>query len=198
MLTSSVLVLNQSFLPVHITQLKHAFCLLFRNVAKAVDEEYQLFDFASWSDLAAVVGHETIGLVDRKIRVPRVILLTAYNRMPSRDIRFSRINILIRDNYTCQYCHKQFSKSSLNLDHVIPRSKGGLSTWENVVASCLRCNCRKGGQTPREAGMRLMKPPKKPSHYPFSTLLTRRAFHDSWKPFLNVVDFSYWNTELEP
>ena len=156
-----------------------------------------MFNFHSWSDLSAAVHHETIGLVDRKIRVPRVILLTGYNNMPQREVRFSRINILIRDNHTCQYCFKRLSKSDLNLDHVIPRSKGGLSTWENVVTSCLRCNCKKGGRTPREAGMRLMRPPKCPARYPFSTLLTRRTFHDAWKPFLNVVDFSYWNTELE-
>lgn len=171
---------------------------MYRGIAKAVDEQYQTFDFPSWSELSFAVHEESVGLVDRMIRVPRVILLTAYDRLPKRDIRFSRMNILIRDNYTCQYCGGRLKRNQLNLDHVIPRSRGGRTTWENVVTSCHDCNCRKGGRLPVEAGLRLIRKPYRPNIFPFSLLLSRPNIHRAWRPFLNIVDFSYWNVELEP
>ena len=198
MLHTAVLVLNRSYFPVHVTSVKRAFCLLYRGLAKAVDEQYQTFDFQSWTELSVAVHDETVGLVDKVIIVPRVILLTAYDRLPKRDVRFSRLNILIRDNYTCQYCGFRLKKSQLNLDHVVPRSKGGRTTWENVVASCHDCNCRKGGRTPQEAGVQLIRHPYRPNAFPFSLLLSRPNVYHAWKPFLNIVDFSYWNAELEP
>ena len=103
-------------------------------------------------------NEDSIGLVDQAIRVPRVILLLAYDRVPRRYVRFSRFNIYSRDQNRCQYCGRQFPRAELNLDHVVPRSKGGTSTWENVVCSCHRCNRLKGGRTPTEAGMRLHPP----------------------------------------
>lgn len=197
MLQSSVLVLNRSFLPVHVTSLKRAFCLLYRDLARAVDEQYQTFNFENWAELAAATHHETIGLVDRVIRVPRVILLTFYDRMPKREVRFSRLNILIRDSYTCQYCGNRLRRNQLNLDHVVPRSRGGKTTWDNVVTSCLVCNCQKGGRLPEEAGLRLRRKPYRPNTFPFSLLLSKPNLHEAWKPYLNIVDFSYWNVELE-
>lgn len=201
MLSAPVLVLNRSFFPVHVTSVKRAFCLLYRGVAKAVNEQYQTFDFHSWSELSQAVHHpqgDLLGLVGRVILVPRVILLTAYDRFPKREVRFSRLNILIRDSYTCQYCGDQLKKSELNLDHVIPRSRGGRTLWENVVASCHDCNRQKGGRLPEEAGLRLIRKPFRPKAFPFSLLLSKPNIHRAWKPFLNIVDFSYWNVELEP
>ena len=131
------------------------------------------------------------------IRVPRVILLIAYDRLPKREVRFSRLNILIRDNHTCQYCGKRNHRSELNLDHVVPRSQGGKTTWTNVVASCHPCNHHKGGRSPEQARMHLIRKPFKPESYPFSMLLTRPNIYAAWRPYLNVVDFSYWNVELE-
>lgn len=197
MLHSSVLVLNRSFFPVHVTSLKRAFCLLYVGLAKAVDEQYQTFDFQSWTELSHAVHDETIGLVDRIIRVPHVILLTAYDRLPKREIRFSRLNILIRDNYTCQYCGDKLKRNQLNLDHVTPRSRGGKTTWDNVVTSCHDCNCKKGGLLLAEAGIHLIRRPYKPNVFPFSLLMARPNIHRAWMPFLNIVDFSYWNVELE-
>ncbi|MBI5300215.1 MAG: HNH endonuclease [Deltaproteobacteria bacterium] len=199
MLNTAVLVLNRSFLPVHITSVKRAFCLLYRGVAKAVDEQYQTFDFRSWAELSeAVHQDEMMGLVGRTIRIPRVILLTAFDRLPKREVRFSRLNIMIRDNYTCQYCARRLKRSRLNLDHVVPRSRGGKTTWDNVVTSCHECNFKKGGMLPKEAGLRLARSPYRPNTFPFSLLLTKPNLHHAWRPFLNIVDFSYWNVELEP
>lgn len=200
MLQASVLVLNRSFFPVHVTNVKRAFCLLYRGAAKAVNEQYQTFDFESWSELSLALHkqEEMVGLVDRLILVPRVILLTAYDRFPKREVRFSRLNILIRDSYTCQYCGEQLKKNQLNLDHVIPRSRGGRTTWDNVVASCHDCNRRKGGEMLEKSGVKLIRKPYRPTAFPFSLLLSKPNIHRAWVPFLNVVDFSYWNAELEP
>src|SRR5206468_9352924 len=148
-LNTKVLVLNRSYLPVHITSVRRAFSLLYQGIAYAVNEQYRTFDFESWSDLSVSMQDDTVGLVNGVVRVPRVILLQAYDRVPRRQVRFSRFNIYSRDRNTCQYCGGMFPRSDLNLDHVIPRSQGGLSRWDNVVCSCHSCNRRKGGRTPQ-------------------------------------------------
>ena len=196
MINANVLVLNRSFLPLHITSVRRAFCLLYMGVAQVVDEQFKTFDFESWSQLAVLERDEGIGLVDRMIRIPRVILLLTYDRMPIGHVRFTRINIYTRDKNTCQYCGKKFSKSDLSLDHVVPRSRGGKSTWENIVCCCAICNRRKGGRTPNEAGMNLLQKPKKPNWTPFYKISLRELKRKEWLPFLNMVDISYWNTEL--
>ena len=193
-LNTKVLVLNRSYLPIHITIVRRALSLLYQGIARAVDEQYRTFDFASWADLAA--DEDAIGLVNRAIRVPRVILLQGYDRVPRRYVRFSRFNIYSRDQNRCQYCGRQFPRAELNLDHVVPRSKGGTSIWDNVVCSCHRCNRLKGGRTPAEAGMRLIRQPRRPQWTPFMTETYSLRRYKEWMPFLSAVDAAYWNTEL--
>jgi len=193
-LNTKVLVLNRSYLPVHITVVRRALSLLYQGIARAVDEQYRTFDFESWADLTA--HEDRIGLVDRAIRTPRVILLQGYDRVPRRYVRFSRFNIYARDQNRCQYCGRQFSRSELNLDHVVPRSRGGTSTWENVVCSCHRCNRMKGGRTPAEAGIRLIRQPRRPQWTPFMTETFSLRRYKEWMPFLSAVDAAYWNTEM--
>jgi 5-methylcytosine-specific restriction endonuclease McrA len=194
--TSGVLVLNRSYLPVHVTSVRRAFSLVYQGVARVVDEQYETFDFDSWRDLAIRAGDDSIGVVGGLIRVPRVILLTAFDRIPKRHVRFSRINVYGRDRSTCQYCGRRFPRTELNLDHVVPRSKGGRTTWQNVVCSCLDCNRRKGGRTPQQAGMRLIAPPRRPRWTPMVGVLAGRRGYPEWRPFLSIVDASYWNAEL--
>ena len=193
-LNTKVLVLNRAYLPVHITSVRRAMALLYQDIARAVDSQYRTFDFASWADLSA--EEDAIGLGNRVIRVPRVILLVAYDRVPKRYVRFSRFNIYARDQNMCQYCGRQFSRSDLNLDHVVPRSQGGTSTWENVVCSCHRCNRVKGGRTPAQAGLRLIRQPFRPQWTPFMTETFSLRRYKEWLPFLSAVDAAYWNTEL--
>lgn len=195
-LNTSVLVLNRSFLPVHVTSVRRAFCLLYQDVAHAVDEEYRTFDFDSWTDLSLSVHDETIGLVNRVVRVPRVIILVAYDRLPRRQVRFSRLNIYTRDRDICQYCGIKFPRSELNLDHVIPRSQGGTSRWENIVCSCHNCNRKKGGRTPEQARMKLVREPTRPEWTPFMLHNFSLRRYKEWAPFVSIVDVSYWNTEL--
>jgi len=196
-LNTKVLVLNRSYLPIHITSVRRAFALLYQGLAQAVNDQYQTFDFDSWSELSISVHDESVGMVSRAIRVPRVILLLTYDRVPKRQVRFSRFNIYARDRNTCQYCGQHFSRAELNIDHVVPRSRGGLSTWENVVCSCHMCNRRKGGRTPDEARMRLLRRPRRPEWTPFMLETFSLNRYREWLPFLSMVDASYWNTELQ-
>ena len=196
MLNSGVLVLNRAFLPIHVTNVKRAFRMVYMDIARVVDEQYRTFDFDSWKDLSVAIHEDHIGLVDRVIKVPRVIILTGYDRVPKRRVRFNRYNIYARDNNTCQYCGLKRPKKDLNLDHVIPRSRGGKSTWENVVCSCLKCNRKKGGRVPKEAGLKLIRKPNRPAWTPSADFSLGGLVHKEWKPFVSFVDASYWNTEL--
>ena len=197
MLNSGVLVLNRAFFPVHITSVRRAFCLLYAGLARAINSRYEMFDFQSWSELSIHTNEEAIGLVGRMIRVPRVVVLTAYDRVPRRNVRFCRRNIFGRDRNTCQYCGKVFPTNELNLDHVIPRSRGGKTTWENIVCSCIACNKRKGGELPEQKGMRLIRRPARPQWAPQFAFSPRTSIRQEWLPFLSLVDFTYWNLELE-
>ncbi|HLL05892.1 MAG TPA: HNH endonuclease [Myxococcaceae bacterium] len=194
MIESAVLVLNRNYQPVHVTSVKRAFSLLYQGVAKAIDEQYKLYEFADWAALSAT--QDCITTVNRTIRVPRVLVLSAYEYLPKGRVRFSRLNIYARDQDTCQYCARTLPRSELNLDHVNPRSQGGKTTWENVVCSCVPCNLKKGGRTPEQAGMRLLRKPFRPRWTPLFRGAIRRVTYREWLPFLRVEDSSYWNVEL--
>jgi len=195
-LSGKSLVLNRSYLPVHVTTVRRAFSLLYRGVARAVDENYRTFDFADWTTVSTL-DSEVVGIVSGLVRVPRVILLVSFDRVPRREVRFSRHNIFMRDGSSCQYCGERRARNELNLDHVIPRSRGGTTTWENIVCACLDCNRRKGGRTPEEAGMRLRRRPRRPSWTPFVARTLAGTCYREWRPFLGGIDGAYWNVELE-
>ncbi len=195
MLNTSVLVLNRYYQPVHVTSVKRAISLLYQGVAKAIDHQYRLYEFADWAELSAA-NHDVIATVNRQIRVPRVVVLSAYEYLPKGRVRFSRLNIYARDNDTCQYCGQQLARSELNLDHVLPRSQGGKTSWENVVCSCVECNLLKGGRTPDQATMKLLKKPVRPRWTPFFRGAAKRITYREWLPFLTLADASYWNVEL--
>ncbi len=194
MINSAVLVLNRYYQPVHVTSVKRAFSLLYQGVAKAIDAQYRLYEFDDWAALSAT--QDCITTINRTIRVPRVLVLSAYDHLPRGRVRFSRLNIYARDNDTCQYCGRNLPRSELNLDHVMPRSQGGKTTWENVVCSCVPCNLKKGGRTPEQADMRLLKKPVRPRWTPLFRGATRKVTYREWLPFLHLADASYWNVEL--
>lgn len=191
------LVLNRAFLPIHVTSVRRAISLLYCGVARAVDQEYRTFDYGSWSELPPA-GFDVVGLVQGVVRVPRVVLLASFDRVPLRRVRFSRHNIFVRDSNTCQYCAQRLTRNELNLDHVTPRCRGGRTTWENVVCSCIPCNRRKGARDPGEVGMRLIRSPKRPDWSPFVSRQFGSAGYREWVPFLRAVDNAYWNVELDP
>jgi len=189
----AVLVLNNLYQAVQVTGVRRAFRLFYAGRAKAVDRDFVSYDFGDWCDLPPRIGEPIIHTPSRTIRIPRVIQLAHYDRLPSREVRFTRRNIFFRDKNRCQYCGKVFPQRELNLDHVIPLSRGGTSCWENVVCACIRCNTRKGARLPLEAGMRLVRLPRKPLAHPMLRSTWLGPCPEEWRTFL---DEAYWNVEL--
>jgi 5-methylcytosine-specific restriction endonuclease McrA len=168
LLGKPVLVLNASYEPIHVCAARRALVLLLKGVAAA--EELSALHVRSPS---------------QAVGVPSVIRLLEYRRIPRQTRALSRKNILIRDRYTCQYCYSVFSAAELTLDHVMPRSRGGSSTWENLVASCRCCNNRKGDRLPEEAGMSLARRPRPFNLHTSRSLMRMLGNHqESWRKYL--------------
>ena len=195
-LQENVLVLNRLWQAINVCTAERAFTLLYMGHAEVVVEEsgdFQTFDFNEWREFSnGHHGEDVVHTVSFNIRIPRVILLLFFDRLPHKEVKFTRHNIFERDRNTCQYCGERFDRRELNLDHVIPRDRGGPTTWENIVCSCIRCNTQKANSTPQEAGMHLVRKPKRPKWRPF-VQVNVGIQHDSWKHFL---DLAYWNVEL--
>ena len=201
-LDASVLVLNKHYAAVHVISVRRAFSLLYRNLAEVVtleNDQYQSYDFDSWREVSEFRlryqpdGHDWVHCVRFQIVVPRIVRLMFYDRLPRQSVKFNRRNIYARDHNRCQYCGKRFASSELSLDHVLPRSLGGKTTWENIVCACLTCNVRKGGRTPDQARMALIAEPIKPRRSPVIQLRLSSAKYASWKTSL---DAAYWDVEL--
>ena len=207
-LDSNVLLLNAHYMALRVVSVRRAFMLLFkrdaelRPVAEIVhveDGRYVSYNFEDWAALSSFhrefepTQHDWIRTVRFDIAVPRIIRVLTYARLPQRDVKLNRRNIFARDANTCQYCGKRFTTSELSLDHVIPRSRGGNSSWENLVCACIKCNVRKGGRTPSEAHIRLIKPAVKPRRNPVVSIKLSDNRYASWKQFL---DNAYWDVEL--
>ncbi len=167
-LQKPVLVLNASYEPINICAARRALVLVLKGVASAEEE-------------STLHVHSARNIV----KLPSVIRLLEYRRIPHQTRALSRKNILMRDRYTCQYCHRTLPSAELTLDHVVPRSRSGESNWENLVACCNPCNNRKGSRTPDEAGMRLARPPR-----PFSLHTSRHLMRllgksdEQWRKYL--------------
>jgi 5-methylcytosine-specific restriction endonuclease McrA len=125
-----------------------------------------------------------IQAVNFRLQAPRVIRLLEFDRSPRQTLRFNRRNLFARDGHNCQYCGKNFPTQQLSLDHVVPRSRGGKTTWENVVSACVDCNTRKGSRTPTEARMKLIRRPVKPKYSPILAMKLGNPEYASWRPFL--------------
>lgn len=186
-LTLPVLLLNRHFAPVSVTTARRSFVLLYGGAARAVDDNGETYDFTSWLDKPVRISDDGISTVSGAVRVPRVLHLLRYDRAPRVAVRLTRRNLMIRDHFQCQYCGKRPSQRDLNVDHVVPRSRGGQDSWENLVVSCRGCNLRKGRRTPVEAGMQLLSVPHHP-RWSTSTqirLVVREPFAE-WQPFLQA------------
>lgn len=179
-----VLVLNKSFQPVNVINARRAFTMLFVGTAFALDSDYQQLDFPGWLDIEPNATDDTIGSVGGRICVPRIIVLKRYSRFPTGHVRFCRGNIFLRDGHTCQYCGAVLPKARLNLDHVVPRSRGGAHNWTNVVSSCIPCNTAKGSNTPQEAGMPLLTEPRRPKWRGVLEASGFKARYREWLPFV--------------
>jgi 5-methylcytosine-specific restriction endonuclease McrA len=167
-LQKPVLVLNASYEPINICAARRAMVLVLKGVASAEEESIYIVRSSRNS-----------------MKLPSVIRLLEYRRIPHQTRALSRKNILMRDRFTCQYCHHSLSSTELTLDHVIPRSRAGETTWENLVACCHPCNNRKGNRTPDEAGLKLQRPPR-PFNLHTSRHIMRLLGHGDaqWRKYL--------------
>jgi 5-methylcytosine-specific restriction endonuclease McrA len=203
-LDASVLVLNKMFLAVHVISVRRAFCLLFKELAEVVtleDGQYTTYDFATWREVSEfrakhfrLEEDDWVRTATTEIQAPRVIRLLSYERLPKQTVKFNRRNIFARDGNQCQFCGKKFPTSELSLDHVVPRSQGGKTNWDNIVCACVDCNVRKGGRTPKQAHMTLIRKPEKPKRSPLLCMKLAQKKYLSWQSFL---DNAYWNVELK-
>jgi 5-methylcytosine-specific restriction endonuclease McrA len=203
-LDASVLVLNKLFMAVHIISVRRAFILLCKDLAEVVsleDGQFATYDFETWREVSEFrskyfrqVDDDWVRTANSEIQVPRVIRLLSYEKLPRQTVKFNRRNIFARDHNQCQYCGKKFSTTELSLDHIVPRSQGGTSTWENIVCACINCNVKKGGRTPKQAHMTLIRKPEKPKRSPLLNLKMTLTKYQSWKTFL---ENAYWSVELK-
>lgn len=165
--------LNASFEPLHIVSWQRAIQLLFQGKVEVIEESDQ-----------------EIRTVRLTIRVPAVLRLLHYVPLGKKKqlVRFSRANIFLRDHNACQYCGKNFQRSQLTLDHVIPVVQGGRKCWENIVTACKPCNQRKGGRTPAQAGLQLIRKPRQP-HWSQGTSLhfELNKTPEEWKVYLKLI-----------
>lgn len=219
-LNRPTLVLNRNWQPIGVSTVGKSLVKVWNDAARIVDPaNYQQYTWHDWAELMPASGDRFIQTCRLQLRVPEVIVLSNYDRVPTNAVTFSRRNVFKRDRFTCQYCgrrggaiaksqnesHHERSQSSavqtdgsrltreeLTIDHVFPRSQGGTSTWENCVLACVTCNLRKANRTPQQAGMPLRKQPVRPQWKPLYAKHGVRI--DSWSKF---VSEAYWNAELE-
>ncbi len=195
-LNGSVLVLNRFYMAVHVVAVRRALVLLYRELAEVInieDGRYCNYDFPAWMEMSQFILSEPDNQIDDQdlvhsvnfsLMIPRVVRLNFYDKVPKLTMRFNRRNLFARDAHTCQYCARTLSLSQLSFDHVIPRCRGGKTTWENVVCCCLKCNTKKGDQLPDEVGMKLIRHPARPRHNPLLSVKLDNPKYAIWRTFL--------------
>ena len=184
-----VLVLNRYWQPVHTCSVRRSVHLLCTGHAQVVQVEgdacFQTHDLVSWIRHSnSIRCGERIHSARIALLAPRIIVLSLYDRLPRLEVKFSRRNVFLRDKFTCQYCARTLPETQLNLDHVMPRDKGGRTTWENIVTSCFRCNTRKANKLPHEAGMHPRSKPFAPRWRPLFGLVENGLADESWSHFI--------------
>lgn len=201
-LAHHVLVLNKGWQPIGTVTLQRAIIMLFSTYIENNKEKpkatiiepgtYQEMTWEMWSELKPAATDEVIHTANVAFRIPEIILLKRYEKLPQPKVHFSRRTLYKRDNYTCQYCGKKPGSEELTVEHVIPKAQGGQTTWENTVLACVDCNRKKANRTPKQAGMKLLSVPKKPKAAMFKCDFLKPV--KSWEAFLGTA---YWNVELQ-
>jgi 5-methylcytosine-specific restriction endonuclease McrA len=182
-LAQPTLVLNRQWQPVHVASVARAVILLCNDAARVVDpDDYRLMSWDDWIELVPDECEPCIRSARLRLKVPEVICLASFDRLPNTAVTFSRRNVAKRDHYICQYCGAQPGADEITIDHVLPRSQGGASSWTNCAAACIGCNAKKGDRTPEQAGMRLRRRPVRPEWKPFYAAGVAPV--ESWSRFL--------------
>ena len=188
-----VLVLNKSWVPIHIVTWQKSMSLIIQDAAHPLNTEFNAYDFESWLTFSQLnEDYAKIHTVKHAIAIPEIIVLRKYDRLPVRDVKYSRQTLFQRDSFTCAYCNKVFPRDELTVDHIIPRCRGGTSNWANTVSACRPCNALKADLTPEQAGLVLHYKPRKPMW--LSPIAHIKPDHPckSWRKFMKraLVDNS--------
>ncbi len=185
---NTILVLNKNWQAVGIKSPADTFAMLMTDAATGLDIrglDYMVpLRWNDWVQLPIEEDDEYVQTINCKIKIPKVIILSKFDKVPRKRPRFSQKNIWIRDNYTCQYTGKKLKPGEGNIDHVVPRSKGGPTDWSNCVLACKKINAKKANATPEEAGLRLLKKPEPPKELPVFHYITNRHKITEWDLFL--------------
>lgn len=216
-LSRDVLVLNRNWCAVGVVPMSRAVNLLFSNyengepkariVTPPPKGSYEMWEWKDWAAFSPSSDEDALRGVSRNYRVPEVVLLTRYESVPVRNLHFCRRELWRRDNFTCQYCGVRPAEDECTIDHVVPKSLGGETSWTNCVLACYQCNSQKADRRPEDARkprekdrarrwrggspMRLMRPPTKPD---YSIIRGRTKVLDTWRHWLDKM---YWEVTLE-
>jgi 5-methylcytosine-specific restriction endonuclease McrA len=183
-LKEQVLILNKSWTPIRLKTLQTAIKLIFSDRADIVDKDYSVWSWDDWSKRPYISG-DFIQTTSSKIILPEIIILKKYNKIPVHSVRYSKRNIFIRDQYNCQYSGKKVDFKTADIDHIIPKSKGGKDCWENVVVCAKEINRKKADNLPEDVGLKLLKTPTKPN--PTTLFIDPKIkIKDSWRDFLKL------------
>lgn len=211
-LDEPALKLNKSWVPIAAEPLHRALSDVFKEKARIVDPiDFTLHTWESWVERPVLDGEPFIATTGGPIRVPEVIVLNQYNKTPRHGVPYNRQNVYKRDSFRCQYCGRKPANDDWSIDHVDPKSQGGVACWENSVTACTACNHKKANRTPEQAKMRLRRVtvdssgkehvsfydrPKAPVWSPrYAT--SRKRPPESWKQFIDAaLSDLYWETEL--
>ena len=184
----NVLILNKHWIPINTTSPRHSFALMYSDNAKGilVEENNVLpLDWYEWSNLNVKDNDRKIKTVRGFVKIPNVIVLNHNDKIPKQTIKFTQKSLWERDNFTCQYTGKKLSKLTGNIDHIIPKSKGGKTNWENCVLAHKEINAIKADKTPEQAGLKLLKKPTAPRIMPVSFYIKNDEDIKEWNIFLN-------------
>ncbi len=183
-LSRPVLVLNKMWIPIRVASVKRCLKLIFADKASIVDpSDYSVYSWDEWILMESTGDEHVISTTRSDVKIPEVVVLLKYDKVYVKDMRLTKRNIYIRDRYKCQYSGKQLSYNDANIDHVVPRSRGGKNTWDNLVVCSKEINSIKGDRTNEEAGLKLIKKPVKP---PSDSLLIDPKLNmpKSWAKFM--------------
>jgi 5-methylcytosine-specific restriction endonuclease McrA len=186
----NVLILNKHWIPINTTTAKHSFSLMYSDNARGMmieEDKLVPLEWHEWISLEVNDNDRKVKTVKGFIKIPTVIVLNYYDKIPRQTVKFTQKNLWERDNFTCQYTGKKLTRTNGNIDHIIPRSQGGKTSWENCVIAHKEINARKADKTPEQAGLKLLKKPSAPKFMPVSFYIRNKDEIEDWNLFLNVT-----------
>ncbi len=187
------LVLNKLYIPIHLISWKRAVSLLYQDLAHSLDPDLMPYDYDSWIKYAQQPHFDDgyynyVHSSQITMPVPDILVLRKFDKLPMRDVKFTRENVFHRDINKCAYCGRRFKRDELTIDHIVPKSHGGDNSWKNTISACKKCNNVKADRTPTQAGMPLLFEPKEPKWTDgLSKVKSRPDVRPNWSKFLEAV-----------